>query len=182
MPIPVGLIAAGIGGAVKMFKGAKQNRLANKVVIPDADYNTSPYAQKILGEANRLKNSRMPGMDEAGDNILETGATTSGNIGRNATSGAQALAMLTASQGITNNSFDDLNRTQNEYSKQMLDNWNNANQGMITEGDKVFADQVRKQKMRIDEKNALRSAATANSGGGMNDIINGLFMSGMQIG
>ena len=46
-------ISAGIGiigGIGKGIKARKQNKLADKVVIPEADYVTSPYAAATLGE------------------------------------------------------------------------------------------------------------------------------------
>lgn len=182
MPVPVGLIAAGLGAGIKIFQGARQRRLANQIVIPDVDYNTSPYAKQILGEATRLKNSKMPGIETATDNILESQSTAAGSIGRNATSGSQALSMMAASQAMTGKSINDLNGKQADYSLAMLNNWNNANEGMIREGDKEYTDDVRKQQMKIAEKNALMGAGTTNSGNGMNDIINGLFMSSLNFG
>lgn len=182
MGFPVGLIAAGVGGIFKMFQGAKQRRLANKVVIPDANYEISPYAKNVMAEANRLKNSQMAGYANAVDNIQQNQATALGSIGRNATSGAQALQMIAASQGISDNSMNDLSTQQQQYSQNMLENWNNANQTMIGEGDKLFQDKVRKQNMKIAEKNALMGASTQNTGGGINDLINSLLFSGIEIG
>lgn len=182
MPIPLGVVAAGIGGLFKMFKGGKQNRMANKIVVPDATYKTSPYAQNILAEAQRLRNSQMPGTAAAGQNIMGNQANAVSSIQRNSSSGSQALAMLGAVQGNTNNAFQDLTKQQNLYSMSMLNNLNNANQGMTDELDKEFQDKVRKQQMAMNEKNALRGAATANTGGGMNDLINSAWASGITLG
>jgi hypothetical protein len=176
MPLPLGLIGSAIGGLYKIGQGIHQNNLANKVVVPQANYDTSPYAMKMLDEANRLKNSQMPGAADATRGIYGAQSNASGAIDRNATSGAQALAMLSASQGTSDNAFNQLRGQEGQYNLEMLNNYNNANQGMINEGDKVYQDRVRKQQQAIAEKNALRGAGTQNLGGGMNDLINTGYM------
>ena len=172
-------IAAGVSagtGIIKLFHGAHQNKLANQVKIPEASYETSPYAQNILAEATRLKNSQMPGMNSAVNNIYGNQANSMGSVERNATSGAQALAMTAAIQGNTNQAFQGLSNQQNQYAQNQEQNYVNANQGMINEGDKVYQDRVRQQQQAIAEKNALRGAATQNFGGGLNDLTNSAFM------
>jgi hypothetical protein len=172
-------IAAGVSaasGIYKIAKGAHQNHLANKVVVPEANYETSPYAIKMLDEANRIKDSRMAGAAAAENNIYGSQANATGAIDRNSTSGAQALAMLAATQGNTNQAFSNLRQQEGADQMQKLQNWNNANMGMINEGDKVYQDAVRKRQEAINEKSALRGAGTQNIGGGMNDLTNDAFM------
>lgn len=171
-------VAAGIGAAGGIFKigqGIHQNNLAKRVKVPDATYETSPYAQRMLEEASRLNNSVQPGYQNSVRNIYGNQSNALGSVERNATSGAQALALDASIQGNTNNAFNGLNQEQNQWTQGMLNNWNNANQGMISEGDKVFQDRVRKQQMAIAEKNALRGAGTQNLGGGINDLANNAF-------
>lgn len=95
-------IATAAGGLIKGITGLFQKRKANKIKIPEVNYEISPYAKQIQGEANRLKNSRMAGYDIAADNIAQSQANATGAIGRNATSGAQALQMLAAAQMASN--------------------------------------------------------------------------------
>jgi hypothetical protein len=173
------LLGAGIGALTGLFKigmGLHQNHLANKINVPAASYETSPYAQKILDEATRLKNSRMPGYQDASNNIAVNGSNAMGSVERNATSGAQALAMDSAIQGNTNNADQQLSTQQNQYAQNQEQNYVNANQGMINEGDKVYQDRVRQQQQAIAEKNALRGAGTQNFGGGLNDLTNTAYM------
>jgi hypothetical protein len=172
-------VAAGVSagtGLFKLFKGLHQDHLANKVQIPEASYETSPYAQKMLAEATRLKNSQMPGMSAATQNIYGNQANAMGSVDRNATSGSQALAMLGAIQGNTNQAFQGLANQQNQYAQNQAQNYNQANMAMINEGDKVYEDRVRQQQQAIAEKNALRGAGTQNFGGGLNDLTNSAFL------
>ncbi len=181
MPFPVALAASAIGGLFKLFGGGKQRREANKIVIPEANYEISPYAQKRLGEAERIRNSRMPGFDAAEQGILGSQANTIAGANRNASSGGQALALLAASQGQADKSINALSGEQNAYSMNMLNNENNANDAMTNEMDKVYQDKVRKQMLAIQQKQALMGAAGQNLGGGMNDLINGAW-AGTQMG
>ncbi len=181
MALPIaaaGLVASGLGGIFKMIKGAKQNKLADKVVIPDVNYSVSPFAQRQLAEAERLKNAQMPGMQQAQQGILGSQANVLGGASRNASSGAQLLSMLAASQGQADNATNQLAGQQGQFSMNMLNNYNQGLQGMTQEQDKLYQDEVRKQMLKIQEKNALRNAGTQNMGGGMNDITNGLMAFG----
>jgi hypothetical protein len=172
-------VAAGVSAATgiyKIGKGIHQNNLANKVVVPEANYETSPYAVQMLDEANRLKDSRMTGAADAERGIYGSQANATGAINRNATSGAQALAMLAATQGNSNNAFNSLRMQEGQDQQMKLNNFNNASGVMINEGDKVYQDALRKRQEAINEKNALRGAGTQNIGGGMNDLTNDAFM------
>lgn len=172
-------VAAGIGAATGVFKiakGAKQDKLANSVVVPEANYETSPYAIKMLEEANRIKDGRMAGAADAERAIYGSGANAMGAVGRNSTSGAQSLAMLAAINGNTGQAFNALRAQEGNDFWMKQNAVTNAGQIMIREGDKNFQDEVRKRQEAIQEKSALRGAATQNMGGGVNDILNNAFM------
>lgn len=174
--LPLALIAAGAGAIIKGIKAHHQNKLADQVVVPDATYTKSPYAENTLAMAKQMFNSQMPGEETAIENIKGNQANTQAGVERNSGSGAQSLALLAAGQGITDNAFNNLQEKEGTYKAQEFNNVANANQGMTAEGDKVYQDMVRKQMLAIQEKNALRGAANANAGGAMNDIINGAFI------
>lgn len=172
-------VAAGVGalgGAIKIFQGAHQNKLANKVVVPDASYETSPYAQKMYDQAQMLLNSRQPGMAAAEDNIMGSQANALGAVDRNATSGSQALAMLGGIQGNTNQAFQNLQSQEGQWKLNTLNNFNQASNAMIGEGDKVYQSDLQKRIEAINEKNALRGAGTQNIGNGINDFQNTAFL------
>jgi len=163
-------IATAAGGLIKGITGLFQKRKANKIKIPEVNYEISPYAKQIQGEANRLKNSRMAGYDIAADNIAQSQANATGAIGRNATSGAQALQMLAAAQMASNSAYGNLSQQQGQYAMNMLQNWNNANQGMVVEGDKKYQSDRNNQMMKLQEKMMYMGAGMQNFGQGLNDL------------
>lgn len=172
----LGMIAGGVGVVSKFLTGIGQRKAAKRIKIPEATYETSPYAKNILSEANRLKNSQAPGTAAATDNIFGNQAAAMGNVSRNATSGSQALSMVGAVQGSTNDAFSELQRKQQEHQLNMLGNWNMANQTMIAEGDKMYSDKVRKQVQAIQQKTALMGAAAQNTGNALNEATTLGFM------
>jgi hypothetical protein len=172
-------IAAGVTAGSALFKvgkGINQNRLANEVEVPDANYTTSPYAQSMLDEAKRIRNAAMPGSAEAARGIYGAQGNAMDAIGRNATSGVQALALLAATQGNTAQAFNNQRLQEGQYDAQTLANLNNADQGMINEGDKIYQAALQRRQEAIAEKNALRGASTQNIGGGVNDLQNAAFL------
>lgn len=176
--IPLGLLASGIGigAGIKLIKGAHENNLANKVVVPDATYTTSPYAANTLDLAKQMFNSAMPGEQHAKESIDTNQANTNAAVERNSTSGAESLAMLAATQGISDNAYEDLQGKEAGYKAAQFNNLASANYGMTTELDKVYQDKVRKQQQALDEKIALRGASNANFGNAMTDLTTGAFM------
>lgn len=177
-------VAAGIGAVGGLFKigeGIHQNHLANKVVVPDASYESSPYAAKMLGEATRLKNAPMPGLQTATQGIETSEADTNAGVQRNATSGSQALALLAATHGQTDSAFSSLSTEQNQYQQNAENNYNNALNTEIGEGDKVYQSDLQKRLSAIQEKTGLRGAAATNVGSGVNDVTNNAFMYGAYL-
>lgn len=172
MPAFIPAAVGAVTGIVKTIKGAHQNNLANKVKVPDATYNTSPYAQAALAQMTQYKNSRMAGAGNAENNIMSNQASTIGAIDRNSMSGAQALAMIAGAQGNTNQAFNSLNQQEGQDQYNKMNMWNNANTQMVGEDYNAYQDRVRKQNLAINEKSSLRNAATQNFGNGMNDLGN----------
>lgn len=56
----IGLALAAAGGLAKFLTAAHQNKLANQIVIPDANYTVSPYALNTLATSKQMFNSDMP--------------------------------------------------------------------------------------------------------------------------
>lgn len=52
----------------------------------------------------------------------------------------------------------------------MLQNWNNANQGMVVEGDKKYQSDRNNQMMKLQEKMMYMGAGMQNFGQGLNDL------------
>jgi hypothetical protein len=170
-------VSVGVGtGLLKTVIGMHQNKLANGVNVPDATYSASPYASKILGQANMMLNAPMPGAATAENDIQGNQSDAIGSAERNATSGTQALAMLGGIQGNTNNADNSLATQQGQYKLNAVNNYNQANQGMVNEGDKVYQSDLQNRLEAIQQKTSLRGAAAQNIGGGLNDISNNAFL------
>lgn len=181
MPNTTGLIANALGAIVAGGTAISQNKAANNVYVPDVHRTTSPYAMKILEEANRLKNSQMPGSAEAGREIYQNESNAIGGIERNASSGSQALALVAAAHGQTNQAFNQKQKVENDYHLQTLNNWNNANVNLITEDERNYQDEVRRQLLAMNEKNGLRNSAAQNGGNAMNTLLNAFQMYGTNL-
>lgn len=181
MPAAVAIVS-GIGALAKVGMGIAQNSKANKVVVPEANYNVSATAMDNLGLAKTMFNSAMPGSTAAAQNILANNANTRGSIGRNATDSSQALALMTGAQAQTDQSLTSLGNNDAQWRLNMLSNLNMANNGMTLENDKVYQDKVRKQNMAMAEKNNLRNSAFQNIGNGINEIGASAFAYGQAKG
>lgn len=154
-----------IGGIINSFTaGSKLNALK----ASDPTYKANPIAQQRLGLAQTLLNARMPGATAMERNIYGNQANQLGNVNRNATDSSQALALGSAAQGQTNQAFQGLaTQEQGDYYNR-LQNLTGAQQGVISEGDKVYQDQVR----RYQDQAALLGAGLQNTQTGWNSLAN----------
>jgi|HubBroStandDraft_2_1064218.scaffolds.fasta_scaffold00002_5 hypothetical protein len=165
---PLALLSAGvgmIGGIANMFKS---NSKLSALQGQEPSYATSPYAAQRLGLAQTLLNARMPGAASMERNIYGNQASNVANVNRNATSGAQALAMGSAAQGQSNQAFQGLATQEQQDYYNRLQNMTGAQQGMISEGDKVYQDQVRK----YQDLAAITGAKLQNTQTAWNSLAN----------
>lgn len=133
-----------IGGIGNIFGGGKAKREMSRLLKNDPVYNTSPIAKERYGHAQTLLNARMPGAAAAERNIMATQANQLSNINRLATDSSQALALAGGVQGGTNQAVEQLGMQEGQDYYNRLQNLQGAQQGMITEGDKVYQDKVRR--------------------------------------
>lgn len=169
-----GTLGGLIGGIFKGSQGRKQQRMADAIHPVDANYETSPYAQNQLSTVQQMMNGRMAGAGAEEQNIQGNFANAMSGVNRNATNGAQSLAMLAGLQGNTNRAFSDLQTKENMNKQSLLGQLAYANQGMTAEGDKVYGDKLRKFNNDMNAKNALQSAAWQNKGAFWNGLSNAL--------
>lgn len=168
---PLSLMSAGvgglgaIGGIVNMFTSG--GRL-NKLLQSDPTYQANPIASQRMGLATTLLNARMPGASAMERNIYGNQANQMANVNRNATDSSQALAMGAAAQGQTNQAFQNLGVQEQQDYYNRLQNLSGAQQGMISEGDKVYQDQVR----RFQDRAGVTGAQMQNTQQGFNSIGN----------
>ncbi len=163
MPAAIPAVIAGVGAIVKMAQSKKQERLANMVEVPTAALKES----STLPMAKQMMNARMPGAGNAEQNIFSNQANAAAGIDRNATSGAQALSMLAASQGQTNEAFNSLNQQEGNFKLNAFNNLSNLEQN---DQYMSYQDQIRKRQEAINEKTSLRGSAMQNRASGWNEL------------
>lgn len=166
--IGVGITAAGAIG--KIYTGAKQAGMADKIDPQFNQYVENPYAKKQLGGALQAYNGRMAGASAQERNIASSQANFANNVSRNSTDGSQAIAMAGAAQGQADDSYSNLQikEAQNKYN--LLDNLNQAYQTNINEGDKVYNSMLQKYQMDAGAQASLRGAGFNNIFGGVQDL------------
>lgn len=166
--IAVGVAAVGVvEGAISRGKANKKARKLQEEAERDK-YVANPLAQKRLDLANTLLNARMPGATQAEKNIQSSTANAIGSVGRNATSGSQALALEAGLQGQQNQAYSNLAGVEaNDYQRRYA-NQENAVQGVIYEGDKEAAG---KQNL-LGQKAQLQGAQAANNANTWQSVTN----------
>lgn len=162
-------ILGGLSAGFKLVSGLSQRSAANKVKVPEVKYTPSPYARDTLNIAKNLYGGRMPGAANAEANILSNNAATQGAIGRNANDSSQALALLTAAQGNTDQALTGLANQDSMFKMNAANLLAGANQGMTTEMDKVYNDQVRARNEAMQAKNNLNQSFLSNVGNALNE-------------
>ena len=177
-PITLAAGAVGlIGGIGSLFGGNKAKKELRRLGEQDPTYQTSPYAKQRLDYAQTILNARMPGAGSAERNIFANQASGLANVNRNATDSSTALAAAAGLQGQSNQAFQDLGQQEAQDYYRRLENLNSAQQGMISENDKAYQDQVR----RFDNKVALAGARNQINQSSWQSISN-LGFAGMNFG
>lgn len=158
--LPLVGLGVGIAGAIGgLFGNRRANKRLESLIKQNPSYKANPIAAERLGFAKQLLNSRMPGAATIERNIYANQSNTLSNINRGATDSSQALALASGIQGQTNQSFQDLGVQESQDYYNRLGNLNDAQQGAISEGDKVYQDQVR----RFQDLAQIRGAQNANT-------------------
>ena len=164
----VGLGVGLIGGIGKMFGRGKANREMDKLLAKNPVYSENPLARQRLGLAQTLLNARMPGAAAVERNLFTNQATQLNRLDRGATDASQALAAAAGIGAGTDNSLMQLGVTEAQDYQRRLNNLTNAQEGVIQEGDKVFADQTR----RYNDEFAVRGAQQQNRQNNWGDVSN----------
>jgi len=169
MPLPlIGLGLGLIGGIGKLFGRGRANRELDKVLAQDPTYQENPLAKERLGLAQTIFNARMPGAASIERNIYSNQANQLANINRVATDSSQALALAANTQAQTNDAFNNLGIQEAQDYQRRYGNLIGAQEGVIREGDKVYADKVR----RFGDLAQIRGAQNANRQNNWGDIAN----------
>lgn len=169
--LPLAAIGAGLGlaGTIGgLFGSKKSNKQLERLLGQNPTYQKNPIAGQRLALAQQLLNARMPGAASMERNIYGNQANTLAQINRNATDSSQALALAGATQGQTNQAFNQLGIQEGQDYYNRLQNLTGAQQGMIAEGDKVYQDQVR----RFQDLASIRGAQAQNRANSWQSISN----------
>lgn len=172
------IVAAGIvavGAGYKIAHGIHQNNLAKKVIVPNADLKANP----AIPLAQQMFNGRMPGAANAEQNIAGNQANAVGSVERNATNSGQALALISAIQGQSNNAYQGLNQQEGNYK---LNAFNNLASLQTGDQERQYMNDVRKRQEAIGEKSSLRGSGAQNISGGINDLGSAAFMASQMKG
>lgn len=158
--IPYGLILSGGAALGKALFGGKQGNATGEDI-----YQKNPWLRQSLGLAQQYYNGRMAGAPQLENNIYKNQSNTIGTIERNATDGAQALALATATQGTTNDALTQLaiQEAQDKAQKQAQLQTAYGNMGTAYNQD-----------MQRDMQ--LKEAGSKNLFGGVNDLASILAM------
>jgi hypothetical protein len=171
MPFPILAVMAIASAAASAAKGVQQSNLAKRINPRYNEYTANDLAKRRLGLAEQMYGGRMTGAGQLQDNIYGQQANANANIGRNATSGSQALSLAGAVQGQTNQSLGQLAQMESQDKMNRLGNLNNAYEGMIHEGDKEYNAMLMKYRDDVAAKTALRQASAQNWGNALNGAM-----------
>jgi hypothetical protein len=178
-PFTIGALVSGVGALGKVFSGAKQNRLANKINPVFQQYQQNPLAQENLAVNKNMFYGRMPGAQKAESNIMQSQANQLANVQRGATDASQLLAMGAGLQGGTNEAFSNLAAAEAQSKAGLLTNLGQAYRGAISEADKAYESMLQKYQIDRQDKAALRESGMQNIFGGIGDIGAGAMQYGM---
>jgi hypothetical protein len=190
MPIPLLLaaapaIASSVFGAVKGIQSLSQAKKIKPEYYAYGDKrlvgNESPYAKQMLGQAQMQLNARNPFAAAQQRGILGSQANAMAGAQRAVTDPSQALAMTAALQANTDQAlFGQAGQEQQAY-QQRMGNLMGAQQVMISEGDKLYQDRMRKFMMDQERKDALQQAGSQtlmNAGSSLSSSLLGMGKAG----
>jgi len=178
-PFTIGALVSGVGALGKVFSGAKQNRLANKINPVFQQYQQNPLAQENLALNKNLFYGRMPGAQKAESNIMQAQSNQLASAQRGATDASQLLAMGAGLQGGTNEAFSNLAAVEGQSKAALLPSLGQAYRGAISEADKAYESMLQKYQIDRQDKAALRESGMQNIFGGIGDIGAGAMQYGM---
>jgi len=161
-----------VGAGVKIYSGIRQNKLAKQIHPTTNAQTDNPYLKEQLGYTKNLIDAPMPGYANQLRNINTNQANTNNYIERNATDSGQALALGQMSQGITNNSYDNLQGQEGAWKMGLLGNLSNAYGA-------AYGSVVDKYRTETAQQQGLRSGGMQNLYGGINDLSSA-YSSGAQ--
>lgn len=123
------------------------------------------YPKMQLGMANNTINSRMPGVDQYGRNIMSSGQTAFNNASKYATDASQLLGANAGIQAQTDQQLGDLQLQEADWKKFGLGNLNDAYAAMNEAENNQFQNEVSLKGAQAANKFAKRKALWNTVGG-----------------
>ena len=152
----IGGIGLGIGQLIK----ARQYRMERP------EYQIPGVVGEQLGLRQQLLNARMPGAQQAEQNIMASQQGAMYNVAQGATDSASILAAAAGAQGTTNKAMRDLSIQESQDYYNRLAGLESAQQNMATYEEKQFADQMAKYQEMQQARAALTESGIQNIFGG----------------
>ena len=174
-----GAVTSALGSLGKIFAGAKQNKLANKINPVFQQYQQNPLAQENLAVNKNMFYGADPASLKAQSNVMQAQSNQLASAQRGATDASQLLAVGAGLQGGTNEAFSKIAAQEAEGKAGLLGSLNQAYRGVISEGDKAYDSMMQKFQMDSQAKAALRQSGMQNIFGGIGDIGAGAMQFGM---
>lgn len=175
------LVIAGLAlAAAQVGKGIADKVKANKIKTQYTPYQVSPYVQEQLGTARQMMNGRMNGAATEERNIDTGQASYNSFIEKNASSGAQALALAATGQSRANEAYSQLAMKEQQNKYGLLANLNQAYAAMTNEDDKVYQSKLGKYNIDINQKRALNTSGEQNIFSGLQSGISLAGMAGAK--
>lgn len=178
-------IGQGIGGLVQLPFGIVQASKGNRdrkraeaqseqELNASPEYQTSPYAQQMLAQAQAQQNAINPAVSSLQQQALQQQANSNAAIQRNASSGAEAISGAIMAQNAANNNAPAIAQLQQEYAMRNQGLLANAMQNMTGEYQNIFNDKVRRNDNRLNFRLGQLAGANNRFSGGMQNVVGGV--------
>lgn len=162
-------IAGGIAGGIASIAGSfSDRRNAKKIKVPEREMFKPTDAQMaMVGTAEQYLNGQMPGEQEMARQIYSSTANNLEFARRGATDGSQLLAAAGQMDANAGNMFLGLAGTRATWRSQMLNNWNQAMQGLNQQ-------QVMQWQDKLDWRNEQQARRDAYNNASRQGLIGGI--------
>lgn len=144
----------------------------NAMVDATGEYKADQGIRQNVGLTKSVYNGRMAGATAAEGNILAGQAAATEGVQRVATDSSQALSVINAVQGNTDNALVNLATMESQDQQQKAAQLQNAVLMNSNENAKVWADKLRKLNMKL----GIKTVAEQNVNTGVGGITDGLGM------
>lgn len=167
--VPFGIVQAIKGNRDRKRAEAQSEQELNSAPV----YETSPYAQRMLAQAQGQVNAINPAVAALQQQALQQQANATAATQRNASSGAEAIQAAIMAQNVANSNAPSIAQLQAQYAQRNQGLLADAMQTMTGEYQNVFNDRVRRNDNRLNFRLGQLAGANKRFGDGFQNIIGG---------